>query len=239
MRLIVTRPEPEASRTAEALRALGHEPILSPALDIVLDPQAAIPDLPFQALLVTSGNAVRALAANPAIERLVPLPILAVGDRTALVARRAGFQKARSAGGDAAALVDLALETLEASAGPLLYLAGEHRSAELDALLAPSGFTVFTSVIYHSEERPRLSDAAVVALSHGQAEGILLYSRRSAAAFALALRAERLTPLGPSIACFAISEEAAAPLRGVAEGPFVIAERPDQISLFAALEAHS
>lgn len=236
MRLIVTRPEPEASRTAEALRALGHEPILSPALDIVLDPQAPIPDAPFQAVLVTSGNAARALAANPALERLAQLPLLAVGDRTALLARRAGFQKARSAAGDAAALVALAEEMLDPEAGPLLYAAGEHRSAELDALLAPSGFTVFTSIVYRSEARVRLSDQAVVALSHRQADGILIYSRRSASAFALALRAERLAPLGSSVVCYALSNEAAEPLGGVLDGPTIVAERPDQLSLFAALE---
>ena len=62
MRLVITRPEPDASRTAQALARLGHEPILSPMLDVVLDPAVALPEGPFQAVLATSSNAIRALA---------------------------------------------------------------------------------------------------------------------------------------------------------------------------------
>ena len=34
MRLLVTRPEPDAGREAETLIALGHEPVRSPLLEI-------------------------------------------------------------------------------------------------------------------------------------------------------------------------------------------------------------
>ena len=61
MRLLVTRPEPGASIFAEELRELGHEPILQPLLEfraLNFDPaklRAA------QALIITSGNCLRAL----------------------------------------------------------------------------------------------------------------------------------------------------------------------------------
>ena len=49
MRLIVTRPEPDASRTAEALIRLGHVAILSPMLDIVTPvPGATLPESCFR-----------------------------------------------------------------------------------------------------------------------------------------------------------------------------------------------
>ena len=51
-------------RTGRALIRLGHEAILSPMLDIVLDAKAPIPERSYQAVLVTSSNAVRALAAR-------------------------------------------------------------------------------------------------------------------------------------------------------------------------------
>ena len=34
MRLLVTRPEPDAARTAEALRARGHEVLVAPLLRV-------------------------------------------------------------------------------------------------------------------------------------------------------------------------------------------------------------
>ena len=82
----------------------------------------------------------------------------------------------------------------------------------------------------------RLSQAAGDALRRGAVDGVLLYSQRSAAAFALALRAEALAPLSGRVVCFCLSAAVAEPLAAVVSGPIAIAERPDQISLFAALE---
>lgn len=237
MRLVVTRPEPDATRTAMALEALGHAPILSPALTIVRDRSVPVPDLPFQAILLTSGNAAAALAGNRAFPRLSGVPVLAVGDRSALSARRAGFAAALSAGGDAAALAAKIRGELDPAAGPLLYAAGAHRAADLDALLAPDGFRVVTRVVYRSEPVGSLSETARFALTTRSIDGVLVYSRRSASAFALAVRAARLAPLDARVTCYAISEAAAEPLRPLLGGRIAVAARPDQISLFAAIES--
>jgi len=64
LRLLLTRPEPDAARTAAALRAAGHEVLTAPMLRI--EPVAA--DLgagPWEAVLITSANAARAVAAHP------------------------------------------------------------------------------------------------------------------------------------------------------------------------------
>ena len=58
------------------------------------------------------------------------------------------------------------------------------------------GFDVETAIVYRAEPRARLAKVAEAALKDGTADGVLLYSRRSAAAFALALRAGGLAPLG-------------------------------------------
>ena len=52
------------------------------------------------------------------------------------------------------------------------------------------------AVLYRARRAPRLAEAAADALREGRADGVLLYSRRSAAAFAQALRAGGLAPLG-------------------------------------------
>jgi uroporphyrinogen-III synthase len=236
MKLIVTRPEPDASRTADALARLGHQPILSPMLDIAFDPAARLPQGALQAVLVTSSNAVRALALHEERARLVGLPLLAVGDRTALEAKRAGFSRARSAGGAVEDLAALVSADLAPAGEPLLYAAGAVQAGDLAGMLATRGFSVETVIVYEAHPRRRLAPAAAEALRGATADGVLLYSRRSAAAFALALRAEGLAPLAGNVACFCLSPAVAEPLVAVTTGAVVIAERPDQISLFGAVE---
>jgi uroporphyrinogen-III synthase len=82
----------------------------------------------------------------------------------------------------------------------------------------------------------RLAPAAAAALRYDEADGILVYSRRSAGAFAQALRLEGLAPLARGVACFCLSAAVAEPLAAVARGKIVLAERPDQLSLFASVE---
>ena len=55
MRLLVTRPEPDAARTAALLRARGHEVVLAPLLRIeLLDFE--LPDEPWSAVVMTSAR---------------------------------------------------------------------------------------------------------------------------------------------------------------------------------------
>jgi uroporphyrinogen-III synthase len=236
MRLIVTRPEPDATRTAEALIRLGHAAILSPMLDIVPIPATRIPDEPFQAVLVTSGNAVRALQARPVTPFPVATPLLAVGDRTALEARRAGFVAARSAGGALDDLVALASAHLSPADGPLLYAAGDERAGDVAARLSALGFDVETVILYRAEARAKLARVAEAALRERRVDGILFYSPRSASAFAAALRAAGLAPLSDAVACFCISAQTAEPVAPIAKGSVLVAEQPDQIHLFALVE---
>ncbi len=237
MRLIVTRPEPDDDRTGRALIRLGHEAILSPMLDIVVDPHAPVPARDFQAVLVTSSNAVRALAArsDDAVPRT--LPLYAVGDRTALEAKRAGFAGARSAGGALDDLVRLLASERDAKAGPLLYAAGETQAGDPAGALRSHGFEVEAVIVYRSEPRARLSGVAEDALRSGSVDGVLLYSRRSAEAFAEAVSAAGLAPLSERIFLFCLSQAVAEPLAGIAAGSVLVAEKPNQISLFALIES--
>jgi uroporphyrinogen-III synthase len=223
MRLIVTRPEPDDRRTARALIRLGHEVILSPMLDVVFDAKARIKRAAYQAVLVTSSNAVRALAARTGGPPDRNVPLLAVGDQTALEAKRAGFAEARSAGGNVDDLIELAT--------------GEAREGDLAGNLGKLGHNVEVAVLYRTVPRTRLAGVAEAALGEGSVDGILFYSRRSAAAFALALRAGKLAPLGEKLICFCLSHACGEPLQAVTDGEILIAERPDQLALFALIEA--
>ena len=236
MRLIVTRPEPDDMRTARALMRLGHEAILCPILDIVAIAGVRLANRPWQAVLVTSANAVRALARMPARPFPASTPLFAVGDQTALEARRAGFVAARSAGGAMDELLGMAEAELSPAAGPLLYLAGEMQAGDLAGELTALGFEVETAVLYRSEPREKLAGVAEDALRAANVDGVLFYSRRSAEAFDQALRRARLSPLAEGVVCFCLSEAVAEAARGFARGAVLASERPDQISLFALID---
>ena len=64
MRLLVTRPEPDAECTAAALRARGHIVLVAPLLRIETMENAEIGPGPFAAILVTSANAAPAIVAH-------------------------------------------------------------------------------------------------------------------------------------------------------------------------------
>lgn len=118
--ILVLRPEPAATATAESARALGLEPVVAPLFEV--QPVAwATPDpARFDALLLTSANAIR-IGGNQ-LQALRRLPVHAVGDRTAEAARDAGFDVASS--GDAG--LDRLLDSLEPDLR-LLHPCGENR----------------------------------------------------------------------------------------------------------------
>lgn len=239
MRLIVTRPEPDDDRTGRALIRLGHEAILSPMLDIVTDPKAAIPQGPFQAVAVTSGNAVRALAERADNAAPRNLPLFAVGDHTALAAKRAGFNQARSAGGALDDLAALIAAQLSPEAGPLLYAAGEVQAGDLAGDMQARGFGVETVVVYRAVPRESLSGVADDALRAGSVDGVLVYSRRGAEAFADAVGAAGLVPFLERVALFCLSESVAEPLKGLTQGRILVAPEPNQLALFSLIESEA
>ena len=137
-RVVVVRPEPGASETCERARARGLDAIGIPLFathPIEWDaPEAG----GFDALLLTSGNAVR--LAGERLTELRGLPVHAVGNATAEVARAAGFDIAST--GDAG--VERLLGSLEADL-KLLHLCGEDRAAAGDARQAITAVPVYRS----------------------------------------------------------------------------------------------
>src|SRR5215472_7409357 len=78
VRLLVTRPPPDGERTAGALRAHGHDVLLAPVLRMEAL-ECALPNRDYAGTIMTSANAVRAVAGKPEYARLTALPVFAVG----------------------------------------------------------------------------------------------------------------------------------------------------------------
>jgi uroporphyrinogen-III synthase len=221
VRLLVTRPEPDASETAARLRALDIEAVVDPLLRSVTLPTTLPPAEGFAALAITSANALRVLDERGEIARLQTLPVYTVGDKSAAVARQMGFAQVESAGGNAHDLV--ALLAGAGVDGPVLYPTGRHQAADLAKALAPHGVMVITAAIYEMVPAERLAaDIAAV-------DGALFYSRRTAETFArLAPETDRARP-----GLLWLSEAVAAPLLAAHFVRVSLADHPSEEAMMA------
>ena len=155
--LLILRPEPGASATVAKAEALG----LTVRRHPLFAPEAlawSLPQGPFDALLLTSANAVRLAG------RLPDLPVHAVGEATASAAREAGLTVMTTGDGGVEALLGRLPPGLA-----LLHLTGEER------ILPPAPSQRITSVtIYRMVElplpEPEVLEGAV-ALVHSPAAG--------------------------------------------------------------------
>jgi uroporphyrinogen-III synthase len=89
-RLVILRPEPGASRTAARAEAKGLQVRLMPLFSVVPIEWTAPDPAKFDAVVLTSANAVR--HAGEELQKLKSLPAHAVGKATAELARAAGFR---------------------------------------------------------------------------------------------------------------------------------------------------
>ena len=151
LRVLVTRPQPGAGRTAARLQAAGFEPIVLPLSEIV----AVAPALPALTARQRSPSPapMRCARRRPRCCRCWRnAPVFAVGDETAAAARQAGFEDVRSSAGNAA---DLARDIV-AAVGPqarIAYLSGRVRLDALEAELAAAGFEVEVVETYDTRRR--------------------------------------------------------------------------------------
>lgn len=234
MRVLVTRPEPQAETTAARLAALGHEPVVAPMLVVVPEPDVALPLDGVSALVITSKAAVDIVTGRPDRAALTRLPLYVVGDATAAAARAVGFGRVVSAAGDVEVLAEIIRRDGLAPGATVLHLAGRDRAGDLAGLLAPDGLKVAVAVLYRAEPSESLPDAVAAALRGGAIDAILVYSERSAAALAATIGRAGLSDAVRDIAVVAISARAAAPFVGL--NKIVVAETPDEASLLAALK---
>jgi uroporphyrinogen-III synthase len=173
--VLVTRPEPGASATARRLRAMGYAPHLAPLLTIAPRTASLPPAEGLCAIVVASQHAIPHL---PASHRA--LPLFAVGDATAEVARRHGFAQVESAAGDAAALAALVARHLAPGGSPMLLAAGLGQGHHLRRLLAQHGFVVERREVYAARPVASLPEAARLMIGARQDGRVLLFSRETA-----------------------------------------------------------
>jgi uroporphyrinogen-III synthase len=163
VKLLILRPEPGASETAERARAIGLEPVVAPLFTIEKVAGPAVEAARYDAVLLTSANGAR--HAPPGLEAL---PCFAVGESTAAAARAAGFAEVRTGPCDAAAAAAM---MAAAGVGSALHPCGrDHLAVEA------AGVAIERRIVYAAEP-----------LAHQGFEGpavAMIHSARAGARFA-------------------------------------------------------
>jgi uroporphyrinogen-III synthase len=233
MRVAVTRPQADGERTAAALRARGHTVLVAPLLQV--EPVAADFSGGWSGVIITSANAPGAIAGHRARDKLIKLPLFAVGERSADAARDAGFTNVTSAGGDVRDLVRLIAARRVDAAAPMLYLAGEDRAADLIAELVAHGIAAQMAIVYRAVTVP-FPPALMTALKAGSVDAVLHFSRRSAENYIAGADQAGIAEQAMAVRHLCLSAQIAEPLVQAGASHVAIAKRPDEAALIALLE---
>jgi uroporphyrinogen-III synthase len=234
LRVLVTRPEPGASRTARRLQDMGLQPVLLPLTETAALPASAglIPG-DAVAVAVTSANAVRH-APKAVIAALAALPCHAVGTKTTEAARKMGLSSVIEGSGDAEALADSIAAAFPGKA--IVYLCGRVRFPVFERRLEVAGVRV-QAVETYDTLAVQYSDETILALLSGQAvDAVLLYSAKSAAALHVMAKRPALQKVFEKTLVFALSARIAAAFDDSAGKAIRIAAQPDEEALLALLQ---
>lgn len=169
--LLVLRPQPGADETLARAAQFGLTVTAAPIFTIgAVDWAAPAPD-DYDALMVTSANALR--HSGPSLAAFTFLPCYAVGEATARAAREAGFADVKAGTSDAESLLELIAGD---GRGRLLHLCGR----DFGAVERP-GLSMTRRIVYTAEPATTLPCKAAEALKAGAIA--LIHSPRAGALF--------------------------------------------------------
>ena len=226
MRILVTRPEPDALELKGLIEERGHSVAVEPLMRVVyhaLEPA----DLDgVTAIVATSRNALRALRGSPALAKVRGLRIYAVGAATALEARRLGFETIVKGPGTADALVPIIASTLDPSEEMLLHLRGNRVASNLRGDLEGHGFHMMETVVYEMLAAKNLSEAIRDEIADGSIEAVMLMSPETASIYVQLMTRFGLKGICRQLTHLCLSEQVALRLKPLGDIPVEVAAEP-------------
>ena len=222
MRIALTRPTADNATLAEQLTKCGHEPVIAPLLTIELHPPSAAELASASALIITSRNALRAIAGIP----VTGIPLFAVGSGTAVLARSLGFQSIITGPGTAEQLATYVVRERSPSAGSLLALTGEDVAYDLAGELSAQGFDVRPLTVYRSEPVAECPAVLETGLRSGKLDGIVLLSPKTARTYGTLLSEKQMLGFAARLPHFCLSSKVADALSWLDQSHKLVADLP-------------
>ena len=232
MRLLITRPEPDATLYKERLAELGHTGVVAPLTTITFA-KGQLPLNGVQAVVVTSKNALRALARSPSLAKAVALPIFTVGPGSGDMAAELGFDRIIPGPASARELVQVVATRGEPSGRPLLVLTGDRQAFDMKSALAACGFSVGQKTVYRTAAAEALEPQVVKAIGSGAIDGVILMSPYSAEVFATLTAEAGITEAARHLHYFCLSPAVAKRLGPIPPGNFHVATAPNSEEMLA------
>ncbi len=233
IRALVTRPLQDSKLLVAALAKRGVSTFVSPMLSIVTVPSAAMNFEGVQAVLFTSSNGVRALAA---LTSRRDLPVYAVGDRTAAIAKENKFVNVESAEGDVDTLATLVIQHRRPGDGVLLHPAGTVLAGDLSGQLSAAGFVVRRVVIYDARAATEFTGEIRMALLDREIDIVLFFSPRSANTFVNLAKKQGLETACENLEALCLSKGVATAADPIMWRRVLIAKEPTQASLLETFD---
>lgn len=235
-RVLVTRPEPDATAFAEKCRHAGLTPIVAPLMRIVIE-RKPVNLQGIGALAFTSANGVRAFSS---VQKSRDIPVFAIGGVTGEAARAAGFENILIAEGDVDSLALLVDRQREMIDGALIHIAGAHRAGDLVSGLKQRGLEARREVLYEATAVDSLPEPARAALlPNTSVEWVSFFSPRTAALFMALVKDSHLEEGLRSVRAACLSQTVADALAGASWKSIEIAPRRDADSVIALITGNS
>jgi len=174
-----------------------------------------------QAIIVTSKNGVRALvqgglaitwnegrrleSAN--YSALKKIPLYAVGDKTAELAKQSGFLNVVSASGTSAELLTLIIKTAHPHKGILWHLSGREVKGNIIESLKKAGFEAQRKIVYEIEDVTELPASLCTHLTHQKFSHVIFCSPRTTHVFVTLLKKKKLEKVVRQMHALCLSQE--------------------------------
>ena len=234
-KVLVTRPQPGAARTARRLAELGHRPVELPLTRTVALPvEAASLFLTVDAVAVTSANALRH-SPTPLVAGLADRPCFAVGERTAAEARERGFANVTAAKGDAESLAGLISARLRPGA-TVAFLTGKVRFSDFEVRAAAAGITVVVVETYDTQDIDYRPQQLAEIAGTEPIDAVLLYSANAAGCFSRLRWPEGFGDRMARAAYLCMSSRVADRLENPVKARILVAPEPSEAALLGLLE---
>lgn len=166
-----------------ALARRGWPAVASAVLTVEGTGKAAPSTPKPDAVVITSGNALRMARGDGVLSRWTDIPVWAVGEQTAGLGRQMGLKTVHSADGDGRALLRLCAANLD-PASEIIHVTGERLGEDLSAGLTALGHSVIRWENYRTATVSRWDMQTRWLIGRRRVGVALLLSPRSATAFA-------------------------------------------------------
>lgn len=232
---LLTRPYEESKSFAIKLKELGVESIIEPLLSIeLITDENIITDLKCnesQTIIFTSKNAVNGLMNLKLSGSLLAKQVLAIGSKTAAIARAAGFKNIINIDANGEKMIEYILSNFSPKQGNIIYVSGDIVAIDLENILRQNGFTVTRLIVYRSIAVNKFSKETENLLKENKISFVIFFSQRTARIFSDLVKLSSLQDTVKTVKAFVLSKNIALSLAELKWQEIFTANAPNENSM--------